>query len=48
VLSPDATEPNGLISLAYVGAVSLIAGLLTLGIGLVRKAPERRQAGVAR
>ncbi|MBX5496232.1 MAG: hypothetical protein IRZ15_12955 [Bryobacteraceae bacterium] len=36
VLSPDATEPNGLISLAYVGAIVLAAGLLTLGIGLVR------------
>ena len=36
VLSPDATEPNALIYLAYVGAASLIAGLLTLGIGLIR------------
>jgi hypothetical protein len=41
VLSPDATEPNALINLAYLGAVSLIAGLLTLGIGLVRRAPAR-------
>lgn len=39
VLSPDATEPNVLINLAYVGAVSLIAGVLTLGVGLVRRAP---------
>lgn len=37
VLSPDATEPNALINLAYVGAVVLVAGLLTLGIGLVRR-----------
>lgn len=36
VLSPQATEPNALIYLAYVGAVSLAIGLLTLGIGLVR------------
>jgi hypothetical protein len=36
VLSPDATEPNGLIFLAYVGAAVLVAGLLTLGVGLVR------------
>jgi hypothetical protein len=36
VLSPDATEPNALIYLAYVGAVSLVVGVLTLGIGLVR------------
>lgn len=37
VLSPDATEPNGLIYLAYVGAVVLAAGLVTLGVGLARK-----------
>jgi hypothetical protein len=36
VLSPDATDPNGLIYLAYVGAVLLAAGVLVLGIGLVR------------
>jgi hypothetical protein len=37
VLTPDATRPNGLIYLAYVGAVILAAGLLILGIGLIRK-----------
>ena len=36
VLSPDATQPNGLINLAYVGAIVLAAGLLCLGVGLVR------------
>lgn len=36
VLSPTATEPNALIWLAPVGAVSLVVGLLTLGVGLVR------------
>jgi hypothetical protein len=36
VLKPDATKPNVLINLAYVGAISLIVGLLTLGIGLMR------------
>ncbi len=36
VLRPDATEPNALIYLAYLGAVVLVAGLLTLGAGLVR------------
>ena len=36
VLSPDATEPNAIIYLAYVGAVVLIAALLTLGAGLIR------------
>ena len=37
VLSPQAQEPNGMISLAYVGAVLLAAGVLILGVGLVRK-----------
>jgi hypothetical protein len=36
VLSPEATEPNALIYLAYVGGVSLAVGLLVLGIGLIR------------
>ena len=36
VLSPDATEPNALINLAYLGGISLAAGLLTLGVGLIR------------
>ncbi len=36
VASPRATEPNALISLAYLGALLLAAGLLTLGVGLVR------------
>jgi hypothetical protein len=40
VLSPDATKPNGLIYLAYVGAVALTIGLLTLGIGLIRQRPS--------
>jgi hypothetical protein len=39
VLSPDATQPNPLIYLAYVGAVVLAIGLVLLGIGLVRKPP---------
>jgi hypothetical protein len=37
VPSPDATAPNGLIYLAYVGAVLLAVGVLVLGIGLVRR-----------
>jgi hypothetical protein len=36
VLSPEATKPNALIYLAYVGGVSLALGLLALGIGLTR------------
>jgi hypothetical protein len=37
VLSPDATEPNGLIGLAFVGALVLAAGLVLLGVGLLRR-----------
>ncbi len=36
VLSPTATEPNALISLAFVGAVLLTVALITLGVGLAR------------
>jgi hypothetical protein len=36
VLKPDAVRPNRVIYLAFVSAVLLAAGLLTLGIGLVR------------
>lgn len=39
VVSPDATEPNAMIYLAYVGAVLLTFGLLGLGIGLLRRRP---------
>jgi drug/metabolite transporter superfamily protein YnfA len=37
VLSPKAQEPNGLIYLAYAGAVVVMAGLMILGIGLLKK-----------
>ena len=33
VMSPSATEPNGLIGLAYLGAVVLIVGFVVLAIG---------------
>ena len=36
VVSPDATVPNGLINLIYVGAAVLAIGVFTLGIGLIR------------
>lgn len=36
VLSPTATQPNGLIYLAYLGAAELAVGLIALGIGLIR------------
>ena len=38
VLSPTAQEPNGLINLAYIGAVFLAAAVLSLGVGLIRGA----------
>jgi Ni,Fe-hydrogenase I cytochrome b subunit len=44
VLTSEATEPNPLINLAYLGAVLLVAAMLTLGIGLVR---ARATAGSA-
>lgn len=36
IARPDADRPNRLINLAYLGAVALTLGMLTLGIGLVR------------
>jgi drug/metabolite transporter superfamily protein YnfA len=36
--SPTATEPNGLLNLAYIGALFLAAAVLSLGIGLIRAA----------
>lgn len=40
VVHPEATEPNALINLAYLGAVTLAAGLLLLGVGLLRARGE--------
>jgi hypothetical protein len=37
VLDADATKPNGFINLAYAGSLLLATGVLTLGIGLIRK-----------
>ena len=34
--SPSATEPNGFVSLIYLGAAGLAASVLTLGVGLLR------------
>jgi hypothetical protein len=36
VLSPEATEPNAMIYLAYVAGLVLAVGLLVLGVGLIR------------
>jgi hypothetical protein len=37
VLPPEATAPNGLIYLAYLGAALLAVGVVVLGIGLVKR-----------
>ncbi len=37
ILSPAATSPAPLVYLCFAGAVLLAAGLLTLGIGLLRR-----------
>lgn len=37
VLTPDATRPNGLIRIAYLGAVVLAVGVITLGVGLIKQ-----------
>ena len=37
VLSLSATEPNGLVYLAFVGALVVAVSLSTLGVGLLRK-----------
>lgn len=42
VLSPDAKAANGLINLAYVGAIFLAAAVLSLGVGLIRAARAER------
>lgn len=34
--SPQATAPNGFVSLIYAGALALAASVLTLGLGLLR------------
>jgi hypothetical protein len=38
VFSPSASELNGLINLAYIGAIFLAAAVVTLGVGLIRAA----------
>jgi hypothetical protein len=38
VASPSATAPNGLMALAYVGALFLAGAVLSLGVGLIRAA----------
>ena len=38
MLSPTAVQPSSLVRLIYVGAVALAAGVLLLGVGLIRSA----------
>jgi len=40
VASPTAKQANGLINPAYIGALFLAAGVLSLGVGLIRAAPH--------
>jgi hypothetical protein len=44
VLTPDATHPNGLINLAYIGAAVLAMVLLVTGVGLLRRLPLQTDA----
>jgi hypothetical protein len=43
VLSPEATQPNAMIYLAYVAGVVLAAGLLVLAVGLIRGRRTQRE-----
>jgi hypothetical protein len=45
VLSPEATEPNAMIYLAYVAGMVLAVGLLVLGVGLIRRRPLTPHGG---
>jgi hypothetical protein len=38
IASPTAERPNRLVNLAYLGAVSLVVGMATLGVGLLQVA----------
>jgi hypothetical protein len=43
VASPTAKEPNGLMNLAYIGALFLAGAVLSLGVGLIRAARRMEQ-----
>ena len=42
VASPASTQPNGLMNLAYAGALILAGGVSSLGVGLIRAARATR------
>ena len=41
VAAPTAKQPNGLMNLAYIGALFFAAAVLSLGVGLIRGARRR-------
>jgi hypothetical protein len=43
LLSPEATQPNAMIYLAYVAGVVLAVGLLVLAVGLIRGRRTQRE-----
>ena len=43
-LSEDAEAPNAVVYLAFAGAAVLVVGLVTLGVGLLRRGSVRRGA----
>jgi hypothetical protein len=43
VLSPEATQPNAMIYLAYVAGGVLAVGLLVLAVGLIRGRRTQRE-----
>ena len=44
VLPEDAEQPSAVVYLAFVGAAALVVGLLTLGIGLLRRGTAEHHA----
>jgi hypothetical protein len=48
VVSPTAKQPNGLINLAYIGALFLAAAVLSLGVGLIRTARRTKDWGITK
>jgi hypothetical protein len=44
VLPKDADEPSAVVYLAFLGAVALVVGLLTLGVGLLRRGGTERRS----
>jgi hypothetical protein len=45
VVDPASTAPNALIALVVVGGLFLVAGVLTLGVGLIRSDDRSTRSG---